>query len=502
MIGNDCNDLDSRAYQELSYIYRDEDKDNHLVVLPQAQKICTGTSLPSTYLNSAQGKWIGDCDDSLVTGSNSYRIVSLYNDTDKDQLGAGASQLLCIGETIPDQFSTQGGDCDDSDSNKYQELSFLYRDRDLDNHIVPLYTPGKVCTGETLPDTYLASPVGKGFGDCDDDPETGGALYRNATLLIDNDGDSYGAGERKLVCVGLVTPENLTNQAGDCNDNNDNEFQYLSYNYRDNDQDGHFEQTPEPRQVCSGLNLPSGYAATVQDHQLGDCDDESNQLFQNLNYSFIDLDLDEHLVQIPIADSVCSGENLPTTHLISAQGKTIGDCDDNPESGRNIYRSVELFADLDADGFGAGDSQIQCVGTAIPEKLSLNDTDCNDSDGRTYQQLNYRYRDRDWDKYLDDSIEPSTICSGETLPETYFDTNEGWQLGDCDDDPQTGEFVYRDVTLYTNLDGDPYGTGTGVNYCIGRQIPEGLAFLPNDCDDNDNQKFLEMEYQYLSLIHI
>ncbi|MEH6347441.1 MAG: hypothetical protein V7785_20255 [Bermanella sp.] len=548
---SDCNDSDNHAYQELNYSFRDEDKDNHLIVMPQIQKICAGTSLPNTYLATAQGKWIGDCDDNLATGMNVYRSVELFNDEDRDLFGSGVSQSICIGDTIPEQLSTQGSDCNDTDNQKYQTLSFLYRDVDLDNHLIQLPQPGQICSGENLPSTYLSSITAKWLGDCDDSQATGVGIYRSVNLFVDEDGDSFGAGSVQPLCIGATLPSNLSEQAGDCNDSDGGVFQQLPYNYRDVDLDGHLIQLPQTEQVCSGTNLPnsyfstaqeqpvddcaddnnqllqnlsyeyldldldghliqlpqaeqicsgttlpSGYFATAQDLAVGDCDDDNNQLFQNLSYEYLDLDLDDYLVQLPITDSVCSGANLPNTHLISPQNKTVGDCDDTPENGRDIYRNVDLFIDLDGDDYGTGESYAQCIGANIPDQFSTMGSDCNDSNSEIYQGLSYQYRDRDRDNYLDDTIEAGNICTAGSLPATYFNSTEGKLLGDCDDSPETGSLVYRTLKLFTNLDGDSYGVGSGADYCIGRLTPSGLASLPNDCDDTNRQIYKELSYRY------
>ena len=546
VVGTDCNDLDPGSYQELAFTFRDEDQDNHLVALPQSQTICTGMHLPDTYLANAQGKWVGDCDDSSTTGANIYQTVNLFIDKDGDHLGSGNGQQLCIGDSVPAQYSVQSGDCNDEDSSKYQELSFLYRDMDLDNHIIQLPQADKVCTGKDLPSTYLATAVGKWLGDCNDDPITGTEIYRSVGLFADEDGDSYGSGSIQQVCIGATLPTNFSNNAddcddslvtgaeiyrfvdlfsdadgdsfgsgsvqnlcigsalpsdfsnvaGDCNDDDENLFQMLPYNYRDADLDGYLNQSTQVEQVCSGETLSNGYFLTAQDQIVGDCNDNNDQIFQNLPYEYLDLDQDNYVVQLPTRSLVCSGETLPNTHLISAQDKSVGDCDDSVESGREVYRNVALFTDKDGDKYGAGQSHSFCIGDNIPQLYSEDGTDCNDGNSRIYQELNYRYRDRDYDKYLDDSIEPDTICSGASLPGTYFDTTVGRQLGDCDDDPKTGRFLYRTIKLYTSLDGDNYGVGTGQDYCIGTQIPSGLGSFPNDCDDTNSQIYKELSYIY------
>ena len=430
---SDCNDSDNHVYQELNYSFRDEDKDNHLIVMPQIQKICAGTSLPNTYLATAQGKWIGDCDDDPVTGGSSYRMKSLYSDTDKDQLGAGDSQLLCIGDTIPEQFSEKNGDCDDSDKNKYQQLDFLYRDRDLDNHIVPLYSPEKICAGAILPNTFLTSAVGKELGDCDDNPETGEALYRNVTLFTDNDGDSYGTGASELVCTGLAIPENFSNKAGDCNDNNKNEFQELSYHYRDADLDGHFEPTSESRQVCSGLHLPSGYSVTIEDQQLGDCDD--------------------------------------------------GDV--------NMYRLLKVYADSDGDNFGTGEGEFICVGLTLPNGYANTPTDCNDENENIWQTLIANYQDADGDGYFSEMSDSISMCISDDLPVNYSEKKP--RSLDCNDDPETGVEEFQRLALFEDLDQDGYGNGDlplSVQ-CIGRTLPPSLSIYAGDIDDQNPNIFID-----------
>ena len=511
--------------------------------------ICTGKELPSTYLSTTEGKWVGDCDDSTATGGSIYRSMNLYKNKDQDQSGAGESQMYCIGEVVPKQLSTQGNDCNDGDAEKFQNLSFLYRDKDLDNHIVQLTQSAYVCSGTILPSTYLATHVGKWVGDCDDDPVTGLDTHRSVRLFTDQDGDLFGTGEGQQICIGENLPENFSYSATDCNDNDKSIYQELAFNYRDADLDEHLFQLPKTETICSGKNLPATFlvaaqglpvgdcdddpatgASIYQSKQLyvdddldqkgagliqqycigetiptklsvleGDCDDKNADVYQNLQYMYLDLDQDKHLVRLAKAESICSGDMLPNTHLISTNGWPVGDCDDSAATGLSGYRSVELFNDQDGDLVGTGESQSYCIGDLVPDKLSPRSGDCDDSDLNIYQNLSFNYRDKDSDGVLASDFQSGSICTGDNLPTTYAATIYGWQLGDCDDNPETGASVYRTVNAFIDKDGDNRGTGENQRLCIGSIYPENYSINPYDCDDNDPQKYLELEYNYRDL---
>ncbi len=546
LAASDCNDLDNNVYQLLNYSFRDEDRDNHLRVLPQSANICTGNNLPSTYLSTSEGKWLGDCDDSTATGGSIYRSINLFVNKDQDQLGAGESQTYCIGEVVPKQLATLGNDCNDGDAEKFQNLSYQYRDKDLDNHIVQLSQSAYVCSGTTLPSTYLASRVGKWLGDCDDDPVTGLNAHRSVRLFTDQDGDLFGKGEGQQICIGEKLPDNFSYSATDCNDNDKNIYQELAFNYRDADLDEHLFQLPKTETICSGQNLPATYlvatqglpvgdcdddpatgALTYQSKQLyvnddldqkgtgliqqycigetiptklsvlgGDCDDENADVYQNLHYMYLDLDQDKHLVHLPKAESICSGDTLPNTHLISTNGWPVGDCDDSAATGLSGYRSVELFNDQDGDLVGAGEGQSYCIGEVIPDNFASIAGDCDDLDLTIYQNLSFSYRDKDGDGVLSSSAQAGSICAGDNLPSTYAATTNGWHLSDCDDNPDTGAEVYRSVNAFTDNDGDNWGVGENQRLCIGSVYPKNYSINSSDCDDNDPLKYTELEYNY------
>ncbi len=141
----DCAPQDGSRWQQLSYNFQDQDLDGHLTSLPKTQLVCSGTLLPSIYLDSSIGYSVGDCDDSLATGVGIYRNVMLFKDQDQDDVGAGVGSSHCIGAKEPKGYSLVASDCNDLDNNAYQLLNYSFRDEDHDNHLLVLPQSEDIC---------------------------------------------------------------------------------------------------------------------------------------------------------------------------------------------------------------------------------------------------------------------------------------------------------------------------------------------------------------------
>lgn len=440
----DCNDNNPDIFQVLEYNYVDKDRDGVLLALNQSMSICSGSLLKEGLYLATNGLPIGDCDDNPETGLLVYREASLYQDNDQDGIGTGSSQSTCIGENVPPRFSELSGDCNDFNPELFKTLSYRYEDKDLDGHLIDLKSTHNICSGHTLPPQFLNTLTGKSLGDCNDDPRDGARVYKTDLLFEDKDGDGVGSEVSSYQCIGDQLPNNFAKTSNDCDDNDQNSFQILFYNYKDMDGDG-------------------------------------------------------YLIQEPKIQTICSGQTLPENRYLSSNGLPVGDCDDQPNTGRDIYRTVDLFRDGDLDTKGAGDPISQCIGDHIPQHYSLTGSDCDDTNQTIYNLLSYQYTDLDEDQYLRVLPTLNTICTGDHLPENLFDSAVGHTIGDCDDDPLTGKLKYRNQLLYTDNDKDGYGSNEGSQHCIGDTYPDGLSVIGTDCDDTNASIYQEVEYRYQDL---
>jgi hypothetical protein len=135
---------------------------------------------------------------------------------------------------------------------------------------------------------------------------------------------------------------------------------------------------------------------------------------------------------------------------------------------------VEVFADLDADGVGAGSAVATCIGNAAPTGTSFVSGDCADDDAARSQTISYVARDGDDDGYV--LIGSGSLCRNGVLPPGYLSAI-GNAKTDCDDRNHT---LWRVVALYEDKDGDAVGSGRFEATCIGDAVPSGFSILGYD----------------------
>ncbi len=129
--------------------------------------------------------------------------------------------------------------------------------------------------------------------------------------------------------------------------------------------------------------------------------------------------------------------------------------------------------DSDGDGWGSGEAQKICEGTAIPDGFVAGDPDCDDSDPSVQVELCV---DEDGDGAV------TSGCFGDPAPDGAHScpyiiewTPEPGPY-DCDDsDPERIDWFYVDA------DGDGWGSGDAV--CS--QPSDGWSAWHGDCDDAD-----------------
>ncbi|MBI2573983.1 MAG: hypothetical protein HYV78_01140 [Candidatus Wildermuthbacteria bacterium] len=197
----DCSASDAAKWQNLAG-YADSDTDTYTT--GDSQSVCSGSSLPSGYLASANGS---DCNDG--NGYVYQTVASLVTDGDNDGYSTGASGSQCVGSTSVvsgrtyykntsnasswlASASSLGTDCSDSDGALYQNLTG-YPDADGDAYYSQ--SSQSVCSGGSLPAGYSASQG----NDCYD--ANANAKPGQTSLFFTNRGD----GSFDYDCNGSLT---------------------------------------------------------------------------------------------------------------------------------------------------------------------------------------------------------------------------------------------------------------------------------------------------------
>jgi hypothetical protein len=266
--------------------------------------ICSGASLPPTYLTAAHGD---DCNDNDATAWKSW---TLYADHDGDGYGAGAAQKLCATDQSPGGYASSSSDCNDNDKSVWQMLSYSNRDQDGDSYTVA--ASGAVCSGAALPASYTNFAKGN---DCDD---SNPAVWAGLTGYADKDGDGVGAGAAASFGTNGSYPAGFSASGSDCNDNDKTVWQMLSYSFADADQDGY--TVPASGQLCVGATLPPQYATAANGN---DCNDHDPSVWRWL-VTYPDNDGDGVGWYLPRSID-CLGATLPAKRSIF--GDDVDDTD-------------------------------------------------------------------------------------------------------------------------------------------------------------------------------
>jgi hypothetical protein len=459
----DCDDNNSQIWVLRAYNSLDKDLDSKYSRI--SGEICSGESLPDSYLAIAVEEDKLDCNDS---DKNVWRSSVTFLDSDKDGFGTGEQQNTCYGSVLPTSLSLVSGDCNDSNPQAWAVRT--YQAQDIDSDGVFVAAEGGLCAGNSLPFGFLESLPNEPV-DCDDNnPSVFLALNYTATDM-DLDGFQISASGSECTGGALSATYQATldvSKALDCNDSNSQQWRSVGA-YDDSDGDG-FGAGIEAT-YCIGEQLPINVSINSTD-----CDDSNSTIFTNLNYQAVDMDLDSF--QLRSTGTECTGGSLSEKFKATFDSSKLADCDDTDNQ---VWRDVAAFNDTDRDGYGAGESTNYCIGQTLQEKLSLNSTDCNDSNSAVFESLNYLATDMDLDGYQ--LSVTGTECTGGTLSEIYQATFDSSTVADCNDGDKNS---WRDVLVYPDTDLDSYGALSGeVQVCIGDLAPAGNVFNSTDCNDNN-----------------
>lgn len=311
--------------------------------------------------------------------------------------------------------------------------------------------------------------------DCDD---TNPKVWRNLPYSYrDADGDDRWIAASGTVCSGLDLPPGYASTptgASDCDDTNPAVFTTLT-GYVDADTDGVGDGTAQS--LCTAGSLPAGYAATGTD-----CAPADSTRWLDLPYSFRDADGDG--AAVAETGTVCSGAALPAGYLTSAPAGRPLDCDDADPA---VFVGLTVYADFDHDGVGAGPAQLACTAGAPPAGYSTTGTDCADADASGWVPLPYTAVDFDGDGAT--APAQGTRCTAGTLLPPYYATAVGDDCNDAD------AAVSISLAVFVDADGDGIGAGPALLRCTNGAPPPGYALTGTDCNDSDAARWTLVAYR-------
>ncbi len=423
-----------------------------------------------------------DASDCAPQNEKKWQFKSYQSkDSDLDGKFAEAEGNVCVGEQLPAQYAqnkviTGESDCDDNNNQIWVFRAYNSLDKDFDSKYTHL--SGEICSGEALPDGYLATFIGEDKLDCNDDDKD---IWRSSVAYLDLDKDGYGTGEQQNTCYGSSLPTRLSLVPGDCDDTNPQAWAVRTYQARDNDSDGVF--VADEGGLCAGNALPKGFLSALPNEPV-DCNDNNTAIFLSLSYSAADMDLDGF--QVTAIGTECTGGSLSSIYQSTFDSSKAQDCND---SNSQRWRSVGAFEDADGDGFGTGIEANYCIGEQLPNNISINSSDCNDSNSAIFTSLNYQAVDMDLDSFQLRAT--GSKCTGGSLSEEFKATFDSSKLADCDD---TDNQAWRSVVAFSDTDSDGYGAGESANYCIGQTLQEKLSLNSTDCNDTNSAVFENLNY--------
>ena len=429
--GNDCDDQDAYAF-------------------PGAIEFCDEVD--------------NDCDGEVDEDVTS----EFYQDADGD--GIGDSSISVAGCDAPDDYVSEGGDCDDTDQYSYPGAVELCDEVDND------------CDGEVDEDsaanvfTFYLDEDGDGFGDVNFTAE---ACAPPTGYVFDatdcNDADIAINPDATEIC------DSFDNDCDGDIDDNDSSLVGAQTWYLDHDGDT-FGDSTYPMQAC---NQPSGYVGDstdcndlsassfpggdeICDGLDNDCDGNADDADANTDPTTMDTFYED-------ADADGYGSSTSTALACDAPANyitTMGDCDDtngaiSPDADEEcdsvdnncdgvIDESSAIDASvwyLDHDGDTFGDVGFQMVSCDAPGGYVADDTDCNDLDANINSLA-------------------TEICDG-----VDNDCNGATDDDDASVDLSTGSVWYADV--------DQDGYGDAASTTVACALPTGYSADDLDCNDGD-----------------
>ncbi len=218
-----------------------------------------------------------------------------------------------------------------------------------------------------------------------------------------------------------------------------------------------------------------------------DCAPKNKDESVELAYLAVDSDGDGYIVKQ--SGKLCTSGKLPDRYFASVPFTVSAtdsfDCDD---SNALIWKNVSAYRDNDGDSFGAGALKQHCVGDTLPAHISYDNSDCNDRDRHRWRLTSYNSIDRDLDGIKRSAR--GSLCTNGLLPAGYSSSPLAGEA-DCDD---TNKDIWKLASVYTDNDGDSFGSGGLVQQCIGESLPSKYSYRSSDCDDSDSTRWVTTQY--------
>lgn len=487
----DCNDSDSLTYPFATYTcttggdcgfaaspyatdaaawYRDVDADGYGnptetvtacdqpvgYVAPSSEVDCDDSRL-AVHPNADESCNLEDDDCDGLIDEEAVDQLTFYEDFDADGYGSEASTTTAC--SLPPNFATLFGDCNDADAEYYPsavEYCAILVDYNCDGAVADEDGDGdgslacEDCAdddpGRNSDATELCNGVDDNCdGAVDEGPPTDAGLW-----FADLDGDGFGdAGSMQLACEkpgGYSAndtdcddvdgnsfpgaPETCDGVDDDCNGMIDDNATDAAVFYADADADGAGSST----HTVTACNAPEGYLADASD-----CDDSNPAVSAT-------------------ATETCN---------------TIDDnCDGQIDESSAVDAST-WYADTDADGFG--DATVSNVACVAPAGFVANTTDCDDGNA-----ANNPNTEEIWYNEIDEN------CDGNDADRDL----DGFLLGpDCnDDDPEINPLAVD--TWYDGIDSDCDG---GSDFDLDGDGFDSETYGGSDCNDADATVFAGAE---------
>ena len=479
--------------------FEDDCDDANPTIHPGSSELCDGVD--------------NNCDGSI----DEDVLITYYVDSDGD--GFGNEEITVEACSASDGFVSNGGDCDDSDSQTH---------------------PGaeEICDGA---DNNCAGDIDEGIGTIfyiDEDEDGFGSAEIEACMLRDGISSVSGDCDDQNSFVSPLAPEECDGIDNDCDGILDNGVLLLLF--EDFDADG-FGNMDSPVELCTQME---GYVFNSED-----CDDSDSQSFPNADEICDGSDndcnglIDDNVLDLPLwyIDSDGDGYGDPLLSIEECDAPAIfyvsngDDCNDaqatisplEDERCDGVDNNCDGIIDggdsidqrnfyLDSDGDGFGDVLQTTQACFLPLGYAQDSTDCNDNDQDAYPGASEYCNSKDDDCdgqidndainvliwYLDEDSDGYGTSSMESCTEPVGYSSEN---GDCDDgndlvspsadeacdgvdnncDGQIDEGVASDFQLFY-LDSDEDGFGDIDSSEIACVAPEGYVDVAGDCDDSDS----------------